>query len=221
MNSKFIALTPEIYNYVLTNRSDAGDDILAELRAETAALGGISEMQVAPEQGLFLQILAGLCRSRRALEIGTFTGLSALCIARGLAADGTLMCLDQSGEWTQIAQRFWERAGVAGRIELRLGDARETLQNLVAEKGEPFDFVFIDADKSSYDGYFETVLPHCAPGACILFDNTLRGGRLATKPLSSLDDIALDALNRKLAADSRIDVVLLPFADGLTLCRVK
>lgn len=220
MNDKFIAMTPEIYNYLEPLRSDANDTLLGELRQETAALGDISGMQIAPEQGTFLQLLVAAVQAKRAVEIGTFTGYSALCIARGLPASGRLTCLDKSGEWTNIARRFWQRAGVADKIELRLGDARETLANLVAENGAPFDFVFIDADKPGYDWYYETVLPHCAPGAILIFDNMLRGGRLAAScDTWSEDDRALDALNQKLARDTRVTSVLLPLADGLNVCR--
>jgi caffeoyl-CoA O-methyltransferase len=220
MDNKFIALTPEIYAYLEDKRSDAPDGLLAELRRETAALGDISAMQIAPEQGTFLRILAGVSGAQRALEIGTFTGYSSLCIARGLKEDASLTCLDQSGDWTQIARKFWKRAGVESRIDLRLGDAHETLKALVTE-GSTFDFVFIDADKTGYDEYFETLVPHLAPDALLIFDNMLRGGRLAQNSLTTDDDIALDALNKKLARDERVESVLLAVADGLMICRFK
>jgi caffeoyl-CoA O-methyltransferase len=219
MNDKFTPVTPEIYAYLEPLRSDASDTLLNELRAETAALGEISGMQIAAEQGTFLQILAAGTQAKQALEIGTFTGYSALCIARGLAPPSRLTCLDKSGEWTNVARRYWERAGVAEKIELRLGDARETLVSLVNENRAPFDFVFIDADKPGYDFYYETVLPHCAPGALLVIDNMLRGGRLAASPDTwDEDDHALAALNHKLARDTRVTSALLPVADGLNIC---
>jgi caffeoyl-CoA O-methyltransferase len=222
MNDKFIALTPAIYQYLEPLRTDSGDALLQALREETAALGGISGMQIAPEQGTFLQMLATISGARNALEIGTFTGYSSVCIARGLGPGGKLRCLDQSGEWTQIAQRYWQQAGLHERIELHLGDARQTLPRLTAQNPAPFDFVFIDADKEAYDWYYETVLPHCAAGAVMIFDNMLRGGNVAKAP-ETLDDSdkAIDALNRKLTADTRVESVLLPIADGLNICRKR
>ncbi len=222
IEDKFVPLTQPLYDYLLEKRSDAHDELLIELRRETAALGDdISGLQIGPEQGTFLTLLAGVTGARRALEIGTFTGFSALCIARGLQNGATLTCLDKNGEWTQIAQKFWQRAGVADRIQLRLGDARETLQTLVNEGGEPFDFAFIDADKSGYEGYFETLAPHLAPNALVIFDNMLRNGRVVQRPLTDADDIAIDALNTKLANDPRVETVLLPVGDGLLMCRMK
>ncbi|HVF85713.1 MAG TPA: O-methyltransferase [Abditibacteriaceae bacterium] len=218
---KFISLTQPIYTYLLQKRSDVHDEILAELRRETAALGEISGYQIGPEQGTFMSLLAAVSGARRALEIGTFTGYSALCIARGLPQGATLTCLDKSGEWTQIAQRFWQRAGVTERIELRLGDAHETLKTLVDEGCAPFDFVFIDADKSGYEDYFEVVRPHLAPNALVIFDNMLREGRVAQPPLTDADDIAIDALNTRLANDARLETVLIPVGDGLLMCRVR
>lgn len=223
MNDKFISLTQDIYRYLEPLRSDVGDSLLNELRAETAALGSISEMQIAPEQGTFLTILVAAVRARNALEIGTFTGYSALCIARGLGAGGRLTCLDRSGEWTSVATKYWQAAGVSETIDLRLGDGCETLPALIEEKGEPFDFVFIDADKTGYDFYYENVLPQCAAGTLLIFDNMLRGGRLATETDDTLsnDDMAIAALNAKLAQDDRVESVLLPVADGLNICRKR
>lgn len=223
MNEKFIALDSAIYGYLEPLRSDAGDPLLKELQKETADLGDISMMQIAAEQGTLLRILAGAVRAQNALEIGTFTGYSALCIARGLAPGGKLTCLDQSGEWTDIARRYWERAGVAERIDLRLGDAKETLPLLVDGLDKPIDFVFIDADKPGYDGYYETVLPHCAAGTLLIFDNMLRGGKIATAKPEELDEngAAIAVLNVKLASDPRIEAVLISVADGLFVCRKR
>ena len=221
MNDKFTALNSAIYGYMEPLRSDVGDLILKELREETAALGDISMMQIAPEQGSFLSILVAAVRARNALEIGTFTGYSALCIARGLASGGRLTCLDQCGEWTDIARKYWGRAGVADRIDLTLGDAAETLPILVKGLDKAVDFVFIDANKPGYDFYYETVLPHVSPGALIIFDNMLWSGKLAAMKPEELDEngAAVAALNTKLAADSRVESVLVPIADGLFICR--
>ena len=213
--NKNLALTEPQYAYLSRMRSRAGDPLLAELRRETEALGEISVMLATEEQGDFFTLLVGALRAESALEIGTFTGFSSLCIARGLPPHGRLLCCDISAEWTAIARRFWKKAGVAGRIELRLAPAAETLAAL--EPGRTFDFVFIDADKTGYDRYYELVLPRVRPGGLIVFDNMLSHGRVVD-PQDDRDR-ALDALNRKLAADPRVESVLLPVADGLNFCR--
>ncbi|MBV9470455.1 MAG: class I SAM-dependent methyltransferase, partial [Abitibacteriaceae bacterium] len=161
MSTKYVDLTPEVYEYVLKQRSGADDPVLQELRDETTRLGGISQMQISAEQGSFMTLLVAAIGTRKAIEVGTFTGYSAICIARGLAAGGKLICCDQSDEWTSIARRYWPRAGVEDKIELRLGPAQETLRQL--EPGLEFDFAFIDADKSGYDAYYELILPHVRP----------------------------------------------------------
>jgi caffeoyl-CoA O-methyltransferase len=154
---------------------------------------------------------------RRAVEIGTFTGLSALCVARGLSDGGSLLCLDRSGEWTDIARRYWERAGVADRIELRLGDAHDTLRDVPAEP--VFDLAFVDADKAGYADYVEQLHPRMRDGGLVLLDNTLRHGNVLAP--QSDDDRALVALNAALVADPRWETVLLPVSDGLTLLRKR
>jgi caffeoyl-CoA O-methyltransferase len=169
------------------------------------------------EQGDFFTLLVAALRVESALEIGTFTGFSSLCIARGLAPHGRLLCCDISAEWTDIARRYWKRAGVDDRIELRLGPATATLAAL--EPGRTFDFVFIDADKTGYDAYYELVLPRLRAGGLIVFDNMLAHGNVV-EPRSDRDR-AIDVLNRKLAVDPRVDSVLLPIADGLNLCRKR
>jgi caffeoyl-CoA O-methyltransferase len=214
MEDKFIALTPQMYRYVAEHRS-ADDELLEELRRETAQLGDLSGMQISPDQGTLLGILAAASGAQTALEVGTFTGYSAICVARALPPQGRLICCDQSAEWTAIARRYWQRAGLQDKIELRLGDARQTLAAL----GEEIDFAFVDADKPGYDAYYELILPRLRPNGLILFDNTLREGRIATGELESEGDRALHALNDKLAADTRVQSVLLPIADGLTVCR--
>ncbi len=216
---KFTPLNDRLFRYILAVGAGGRDRVLEALRAETAALGELAEMQIGPDQGAFMTLLAGLTGARSALEVGTFTGYSSLCIARGLAPGGRLLCLDASRQWTDIARRYWARARVADRIELRLGPALECLQNL--EPGRRFDFAFIDAHKPEYDDYYELVLPRMRANGLILFDNMLCGGRLGRKrPPSHPNGRALDSLNRKLARDQRVQSVLLSIGDGLRLCRV-
>jgi len=214
---KNLKLTDEHYRYLRQMRSRARDPLLAELRRETETLGENAAMIAAEEQGDFFKILVGAMRVNSALEIGTFTGFSSLCIARGLAPGGRLLCCDINAEWTAIARRYWQRAGVSDRIELRLAPAAETLGRL--EAGRTFDFVFIDADKLGYDAYYELVLPRVETGGLIIFDNMLSHGGVL-RPQNPREE-ALDALNRKLAVDSRVESVLVPIADGLTLCKKK
>src|SRR3954449_10749859 len=193
--------------------------------------------QIAPEQGVFMQLLTRAIRARRAIEIGTFTGFSALCIARGLPDDGSLLCLDRSEEWTAgarrywaraglagrgearrgRARRYWERAGLAGRIELRLCDALTELRAVPAV--ETFDLAFVDADKTGYAAYVAELYDRMTPNGVVLLDNTLRSGRVLDP--ESEDDHALVALNAALAADPRWETVLLPLADGLTILRKR
>jgi len=214
---KNLKLTDEHYRYLRQMRSRARDPLLAELRRETETLGENAAMIAAEEQGDFFTILVGAMRVNSALEIGTFTGFSSLCIARGLTPGGRLLCCDINAEWTAIARRYWQRAGVSDRIELRLAPAAETLGRL--EAGRTFDFVFIDADKLGYDAYYELVLPRVETGGLIIFDNMLSHGGVL-RPQNPREE-ALDALNRKLAVDSRVESVLVPIADGLTLCKKK
>jgi caffeoyl-CoA O-methyltransferase len=217
MEAKFIALTEQLNDYVIAHSGAVNDDILNDLRARTEQLGGISGMLISREQGTFLTLLAMGAHS--ALEIGTFTGYSALCIARGLAPGGKLMCLDVSDEWTRIAREHWQIGGVAERIELRLGPAADTLRALIQGTDATFDFVFIDADKSNYDVYYELVLPRVRPGGYIIFDNMLWHGKVVDESAQDADTLAIRALNDKLVADSRVVSVLLPVGDGFHICR--
>jgi caffeoyl-CoA O-methyltransferase len=220
MTPRSFLLTPELSDYVRAN-SEAPDELAAALVAETAELAERGEVpatfQIALEQGAFMQLLTRALGVRRAIEIGTFTGLSALCIARGLPDDGTLLCLDRSEEWTAVGRRYWERAGVAARIELRVGDALPALRSLPAV--ETFDLAFVDADKTGYPAYVEELHPRMAANGVVLLDNTLRHGRVL-EPESD-DDRAVVALNAALAADPRWETVLLPVADGLTMLRKR
>jgi caffeoyl-CoA O-methyltransferase len=212
---KFVALDERLYRYVAAHRSRSSDSVLDELRAETEKLGSASEMLISRDQGSFLTLLVAALKVRSAVEIGTFTGYSAICIARGLLRHGRLLCIDLSADWTAIAQRHWRRAGVEGKIELRLGGGRAELEALPAKPA--FDFAFIDADKPSYDLYYELVLPRLRANGLIVFDNMLQHGRVVDPKDESAR--AIDSLNTKLSADPRIECVLLAVADGLMICR--
>jgi predicted O-methyltransferase YrrM len=216
MANRTIDLTEEVVEYV--RRVGVREHpVLARLREETAPMP-MAQMQIGPEQGAFMALLVRLLGARQVLEIGTFTGYSSTAMALALPADGRIVCCDVSREWTDVARRAWADAGVADRVELRLAPATETLATL---DDESFDMAFIDADKTGYDAYYEGCLRVVRPGGLILVDNTLQGGRVAD-PSADDDNVrAIRALNDKIATDERVDSVLLPFADGLTLARVR
>lgn len=218
MPAKYVTLNDDIYRYVVSHRSNAQDPILDALQIETEALGEIGRMAISPEQGALISMLVALVGVKWAIEVGTFTGTSSICIARYLAPGGKLFCFDQDFKYTSIARRYWIRSSLQERIDLRLGDARRLLPHF--RPNSPVDFVFIDADKESYDFYYELLLPFVRPGGLILLDNMLRGGEVVD-PVARNTPVnkAIDALNRKLADDSRVQCVLLPMADGLTICR--
>ncbi|MFJ8576958.1 O-methyltransferase [Micromonospora sp. NPDC093277] len=217
MSTKPLPLTPELHAYLVAHGS-APDEIVRELADETlAALPAQADMQVAPEQAAFLTFLTRLLAVRQAVEVGTFTGLSSLAIARGLAEGGRLTCFDISEEYTGIARRYWTRAGVQDRIDLRIGPAAETLRKLPQERY--LDFAFIDADKVGYPVYWDELVPRMRPGAVVAVDNTLRGGRVLAP--QNADDRAIAAFNDEILSDVRVDVVMLPIADGVTLARVR
>ena len=207
----------QIYDYLLSV-SLREPDILTQLRQETAQHPH-SIMQILPEQGQFMALLLRLMGAKKVLEIGTFTGYSALCMALALPADGTLTACDVSEEYTAIARRYWQSAGVANKIDLRLDPALETLDNLLS-KGQSgtFDFVFIDADKTSYSQYYEKSLELLRPGGLIAIDNVFWGGDVADPAITDdPDTLALRSLNQTLYQDDRIELSMLPIADGLTL----
>ncbi|GAB3816160.1 class I SAM-dependent methyltransferase [Micromonospora zhanjiangensis] len=208
-------LTDELHSYLVAHGTPP-DEIARDLYDETrAVLPEDADMQIAPEQGAFLTFLTRLLDVRQAVEVGTFTGTSALAIARGLAAGGRLTCFDISEEFTSIARRYWDRAGVADRIELRIGPAAEQLRTLPAEPH--LDLAFIDADKTGYPIYWAELVPRMRSGGVILVDNVLRGGRVLAP--QNEGDRAIAAFNDAVRSDERVDLVMLPVADGLTLAR--
>jgi caffeoyl-CoA O-methyltransferase len=215
---KSFHLGPEIHDYLVAHGTPP-DPLLRELAEETARLGAIAMMQIAPEQGAFMTLLARAIGARRVIEVGTFTGYSALCIARGLPDDGRLLACDVSEEWTKIATRYWERAGVADRIELRLGPALDTLRALPVEAR--FDMGFIDADKPSYPAYYEEILARLRPGGLILVDNVLWFGRVVDPAADDANTVAIRAFNDHVAADPRVDRAMLAVSDGLTILRKR
>jgi len=215
---KSFFLTKPVHDYLVAHAPPL-DDVQRDLIAETEALGGISMMQIAPEQGAFMTLLTRLIGARHAIEVGTFTGYSAISLARGLPDDGTLLCCDVNEEWTAIARKYWERAGVDDKIELRIAPATETLRSLPA--GERFDLAFIDADKPSYPIYYEEVLARLRRNGVILVDNTLWGGAVADAKATDDNTKAIRAFNDAVAADERVESTILTVGDGLTLIRKR
>lgn len=219
MSSRTIALDDRLYSYLL-DVTVPENAVQKDLRATTQAMtqGG---MQISPEQGRFMAFLVGALGVRLALEIGTFTGYSALCVAQALPADGKLVCCDVSAEWTAVGQKAWAAAGVADRVELHVGPALDTLAALRAQGLEgKFDFAFIDADKPNYDAYYEQCLVLIRQGGIIAVDNVLWSGAVADPANQSESTMALKALNKKIFSDPRVDAAMLPIGDGLTLARV-
>lgn len=218
MSPKSFLLTPELHQYVLEH-GDGPDEIQRRLIRETEALGAVSGMQIAPEQGAFLTLITRLVGATNAVEVGTFTGYSALCIARGLAEGGRLLCCDVSEDWTSVGRRYWQEAGVADRIDLRIAPALDTLRALPTEP--VIDLAFVDADKAGYAAYYEALVPRLRTGGALMVDNTLWGGHVIQPEAEGEDLAAIRAFNDLVAADARTETVLLPVADGLTLCRKR
>ena len=215
------ALFPEDVEHYVAVEITRESPLQRRLRAETHALPQ-GMMQISADQGALLALLARTIDARRAIEIGTFTGYSALAVASALPTGGTLICCDISDEWTRIGRRYWEEAGVAGRIDLRLGPALTTLAALLRDDGEnSFDFAFIDADKSNYDGYYEACLKLVRTGGLILLDNMLWGGMVAQPEAHDTDTDALRALNAKIRDDARVDACLLSVGDGVMVARKR
>ena len=215
MSFEPLPLTPELHSYLLAH-STAPDEVAADLIAETrTTMPQNASMQIGPEQAAFMRMLTSVIGARRAVEVGTFTGLSALSIARGLADGGRLICFDISEQYTDVARRYWKRAGVEDRIELRIGPAAERLSELPQEPH--LDLVFIDADKEGYQTYWNALVPRVRPNGVILVDNTLWSGRVVS-PQSTSERVIV-AFNEMALADARVELVILPIADGLTMAR--
>ena len=212
-------MTDEVRDYAVGHGSWRPDEVVDRLRAETLALGDVAGMQIGDDQGQLLTMLARLVGARRAVEVGTFTGYSSLCIARGLAQDGFLVCCDVNADWTAIGVRAWERAGLRDRIDLRIAPALQTLSTLPTEPH--IDLVFIDADKRGYADYWEELVPRTRAGGVLLADNVLWSGEIADETVTDDNIVALRAFNDRVAADHRVDVVVLPAFDGLTIARKR
>ena len=220
MSTKYTSLDQPLYDYILAS-SLRESHLLAQLRAETATLP-LSVMQIAPEQGQFMGLLIKLMGARRAIEVGVYTGYSTLAVAEALPDEGLLVACDINAETTAIAQRYWQQAGVAHKIDLRLAPAVQTLQALLDdEQAGSFAFAFIDADKTGYSDYYELCLALLRPGGLIVVDNVLWGGAVLEASTDDADTLAIQQLNAQLSADQRVDLSLLPLADGLTLLRKR
>jgi caffeoyl-CoA O-methyltransferase len=215
--TKSIVVTQAVQDYAVAHSSSPPDDVQRSLIEATTALGGISMMQISPDQGAFLTLLTKLVDARFAVEVGTFTGYSSICIARGLAEGGRLLCCDVSEEWTSMAREHWERAGVADRIELVIAPAAETLSALPPEP--QIDLAFIDADKPGYRTYYDLIVERLRPGGVVVLDNVLWSGNVVEASDQSENTVAIRAVNDHVAADDRVEAVMLPIADGVTIAR--
>ena len=219
MSNRSIGLSSQIYDYLLAH-SVREPDLLRRLRDETARLTEFANMQIAPEQGQFMGLLVQLIDARRCLEVGTFTGYSALAVTLAMPREGRFIACDVSKDFTDIARRYWKEAGVGDRIELRLQPALKTLDELIAGgQGGSFDFIFIDADKENYDGYYERALTLLRTGGLIAIDNVLWDGAVADSRVHDAMTNAIRALNDKVAKDQRVAISMVPIGDGLTLAR--
>jgi caffeoyl-CoA O-methyltransferase len=214
-----LTVTAALQDYAVGHGSWPVDAVLRDLRAETSKLGPPAGMQVGPDQGQLLTILTSLVGARHAVEVGTFTGYSSLCIARGLAPGGKLVCCDISERWTAIGKKAWQRAGVADRIDLRLGPGLDTLREL--PRGAHLDLVFLDADKGGYVSYWNELVPRVRPGGLLLADNVLWSGRIVDEADDDADTQALRAFNDMVAGDDRVEQVILTAFDGLMLARKR
>lgn len=216
MSSKTLGLSEELSAY-LQQVSLRDSELLARLRDETRGMP-MAGMQVSAEQGQFMQLLVKALGIRRAIEIGVYTGYSSLCVALAMPDDGRIIACDISDEWTSVAQRYWEEAGVSHKIQLRLAPALETLDIMLEnEINNSFDFAFIDADKTSYKDYYERALVLIRPGGLIAIDNTLWNGAVVDESNQTDDTVAIREFNALIHADERVDISLLPIGDGLTL----
>ena len=220
MSDSTINLTPKVYSY-LKNNSLREPEILKELREETHKIFQ-ERMQISPEQGQFMRLLIEILGAKKTLDIGTFTGYSALAVALSLPDDGKVIACDTNVEWTNLAQYFWKKAKVSHKIDLKLAPALKTLDKLLAEGEEnTFDFAFIDADKCNYMSYYERSLALLRKGGLIAIDNVLWGGQVADSAIQDSDTVIIRELNAKVLMDERVTISMLPVGDGLTLARKK
>jgi predicted O-methyltransferase YrrM len=217
---RFVTATDQLMDY-LSRFGAREHPAQTRCREETLQMGRISGMQIAPEQGAFLGLLVKLIGARRCLEVGVFTGYSALSVALALPSDGRIVALDVSKDFTDKARVYWRDAGVEDKIDLRLGPGVDSLDSLIAADAGPFDFAFIDADKVNYDNYYERALRLVRPGGLIAFDNMLWGGSVADESVTDDDTSALRALNAKIHGDERVDMALATVGDGVMLARVR
>ena len=217
--SNQIPIDEKLIKYLRT-KGYRSDNIIDNLVRETLALGNITRMQIAPEQGQFLEIIVSITKSNKCLEVGRFTGLSSLCIAKGLTENGKLVSIDNSDEFLSLAQKYWKLAGVDSKIESVIGDAVEVMQSMV-DRQHSFDFIFIDADKTNYKLYYEQALKLIRPGGIIAIDNVLWGGRVIDDTDTRGQTREIRELNTLLAHDTRVEVSLIPIADGLFLVTPK
>jgi predicted O-methyltransferase YrrM len=216
--SKFTPLTDELHDYMVEHGARQ-DDVLRRVQEETAAMGDVSVMQIAPDQGAFMTLLCRSIGASEAIELGTFTGYSAICIARGLAPGGRLVACELSEEYAEVAARNIEAAGVADRVEIRIGPALETVRAL--PERELFDFVFIDADKPGYPAYYDELLPRMRGGGLVVVDNVLQGGDVVSDDAEGDSVAAIRRLNDTITADERVDTAMVAIADGLMLARKR
>jgi caffeoyl-CoA O-methyltransferase len=217
MTPKSFLISEELYEYLLAHAAPI-DEVGQSLIDATAGLGDIARMQIAPDQGALLALLVRLTGATRAVEVGTFTGYSALCVARALPDDGTLLCCDVSEEWTAIGREHWKRAGVDHKIDLRIAPAVDTLRSLGAET---FDFAFVDADKPNYIAYIDEIVPRLRPNGVLLVDNVLWSGAVINPDANDDNTVAIRQTNDYVAAHPDLESVILPVADGLTIARKR
>ncbi len=217
---KFIRLDDALYDYVVAHGARE-DEALTLVRETTAELGSVSVMQVSPDEGALLTLLNQVNGTRRAIELGTFTGYSAICIARGLVQGGVLVACELDSERAETARRNFAEAGVGDRIDVRVGPAKDTLETLLGEGVEPFDFAFLDADKVSYLDYYEACLELLRPGGLMAIDNTLRAGGVLDPANAEEGTSVVAELNDRILADERVDIAMLTVADGITLARKR